>query len=114
MLKCVSDLSCRRMQRGRLVLIEQGWWCDSLNQPEFEALYTAEDGVTGEPFEFVRADQCMHGQVGMESGVPLRAPTAFGTASRALKDSLCLLCDGSHDHQPVIGRNAFGNRSAQT
>ena len=55
-----------------------------MNQLEFEALYTAEDGVTGEPFEFIRADQCMHGQADKESGVPMRAPTAFVTASQSL------------------------------
>ena len=113
MLKWICDLSCRRMRRGRLVLIEQGWLCDSLDQPEFEALYTAEDGVTGEPFEFIKADQCMLGQVDKESGIPMKASTAIGTASRALKDSLGVLCDGSHDHQPVCGRNVYGNRSAQ-
>eukprot|EP00974_Lingulodinium_polyedra_P002980 279722-Lingulodinium_polyedra.AAC.1 len=48
MLQWISDISCKRMRRGRLVLIEQGWMCDSLNQPELEALYTAEDGVTSE------------------------------------------------------------------
>ena len=61
MLEWISDLSRRRMQKGRLVLIEQGWRCDSLDQKEFEELYAASDGVTGEPFEFVRGDQHMHG-----------------------------------------------------
>ena len=114
MLAWISDLSCRRMRRGRLVSFEQGWRCDSLDQKEFEELYTASDGVTGEPFEFIKGDQRMHGQADRESGIPMQASTAFGTASRALKDVLGTLCDGSHEHQPVIGRNAFGNRSAQT
>ena len=55
----------------------------------------------------------MRGQADQESGIPMQAATAFGTASRALKNALGALCDGSRDHQPVIGRNAFGSRSAQ-
>ena len=84
-----------------------------MGQKEFEECYTASDGVTGEPFEFVKGDQRMRGQADREPGIPTQASTAFGTASRALKDVLGTLCDGSHEHQPVIGRNAFGNRSAQ-
>ena len=79
------------MRRGRLVLIEQGWMCDSLDQLEFEALYTAEDAITGEPFEFIKADQCMLGQVNQESGIPMKASTAFGTTSKELQESVGLL-----------------------
>ena len=113
MLDWIANLSAERIKRGRTVLVENGWRCDSLDQEEFKKLYEIQDPIIGEPFEFVSGDQCVHGKKDYESGVPIQAATAWGTTSECLKRRLGQTCKGDHEHQHVQGRNAFGLRSAQ-
>ena len=113
MLGWIAETAEKRASKGRLVLLENGWFCDSLNTTPFERLYEIKDSTTGEQFEFVRGDQCMLGKCDWESGMPIMAPTAWGTTSECLKDRLGQRCDGSHEHQILEGSNCYGRRSTQ-
>ena len=55
-----------------------------------------------------KADQCCYGLKG-ESGQPQRKSTGFLTNSEHLSTALRRQCDGSHQHEMIIG----GNRSAK-
>ena len=57
-----------RIRMGRIVMIEHPWASDLLREPEVEKLIGFPDPVTGEPFEFIKCDQCMYGQMDQESG----------------------------------------------
>ena len=79
MLKWMVNLAKGRIGKGRIVLLDNGWTSEALNLPEIRSLEECTDGLTGEPFEIVRGDQCMLGQHDWESKMPVRARTAWGS-----------------------------------
>eukprot|EP00435_Cladocopium_sp_Y103_P060880 s1403_g22.t1 len=60
----------------------------------------------------VKGDQCMFGLQSRE-GVPRRKSTGWCTNSRAIADELEVKCDGSHDHDVIIGKDGRENKSTQ-
>ena len=45
--------------------------------------------------------------------MPFRARTCWGTNADAIKAKLGTTCSGGHEHQQVMGSNAYGPRSVQ-
>ena len=50
----MADLARKRIERGRVVLVENGWTSDALELDCIASLEGCRDGLTGDPFEFVR------------------------------------------------------------
>eukprot|EP00435_Cladocopium_sp_Y103_P073784 s36_g45.t1 len=63
--------------------------------------------------QLAACDQCRHGLQG-RSGLPHRKPTGFLSNNSYIIDQLGLRCDGTHDHEQVIGRDQGGLRSEQS
>ena len=113
MLSWVGRISKRRIEMGRVVLLENGQTSRALKLEELASLEGTPDGLVDTEFEWVVGDQCLMGQADRESGMPFRARTCWGTNADAVKTKLGKLCSGEHEHQQVMGSNAHGPRSVQ-
>ena len=113
MLKWIARTAKYRTEKGRIALIENSWWSKAWYEDAWKTPENVEDPMTGEPFDFIRTDQCMFGQKDADTGELNQAATAWATASRPLKDTLSRLCDKEHSHQTLLGSNSKGRRTAQ-
>ena len=71
------------------------------------------DLMMDDQVHLVVADQCMYGLVS-RAQVPQRKPTGFITNAEEIAKELGKRCDGSHQHEPVLGSDQGGLRSKQT
>ena len=73
-------------------------------EPELQRL------MNNESVYLVKNDQCMFGLTS-SAGRLHRKPTGWCTSSRSIAEALDVRCDGSHDHEVIIGRSGSVNKS---
>ena len=108
-LKLVVDVCIYQHQRGRYYLLENpsgslAWVYERL-LPRLLAEAAA---------KYATGDQCPFGKKDAVSGRPVRKPTGWMSNNEILLNEICRKCScpwGSH--QPLLGRNELGLRSAQ-
>ena len=98
------SLNRKQLEGGRLFLHEHPAGASSWGLEEVRGL-EKEMGVT-----VVTADQCMYGLTtwGRKRGTraPARKRTKFMTNAEYIAHELNRRCDGSHEHQPLLGGRA--------
>ena len=107
LLEFSAAVARHRLERGRLVILENPWSSDAWEQPELE------DVLLDPTVEFVRGDFCQWNKRDRESGKLLLKPTGFVVTKGALSKRLERRCTGDHDHERIQGSNKFGPRSVQ-
>ena len=107
LLEFVRAVAKHRLERGRLVLLENPWSSDGWEQKELEEVLTHPD------MEFVRVDQCEFGLMDAESGLRHLKPTGLAGNGGVMMRRLSRRCSGQHPHERLEGSNAFGSRTRQ-
>ena len=82
---------------GLHYVFEHPWGASSWSEPCLKRLLQRTDNY------LARVDQCQFGLMGT-SGQPMRKRSGFLTNHRAIAEKLNVTCDGSHDHETIIGR----------
>lgn len=95
------------IQYGGFFLFEHPWTSKAWAEPRLRQLLGVED-VT-----LVRNDQCMFKLVS-GNGIRHKKPTGWLTNHEGIARALDVQCDGSHEHEHVLGSGPGGSKSAKS
>ena len=107
LLEFSARVAQHRLERGRLVLMENPWVSDAW---QHEAL---EEVLLDPAMDFARGDMCCWNKCDLVNGLPYLKPTGFVVNKGILAERLSCRCRGGHDHERIQGNNGFGDRSQQ-
>jgi hypothetical protein len=106
-LEFVREVCKQRLQRDRLVLLENPWGSDAWEETVLEEI------LLDPSLDFVRTDQCQWGLADKESGQLYQKATGFVVAIGPMARRLLQRCNGAHTHEQIAGSNAVGRRSTR-
>ena len=99
MLRWVVSTAKKRMEKGRIVILENGWRSFALSLDCMNRFIDFPDGLVPEAsFQGSRGDHCMLGQRDKENGLPYHAYTAWGTNSVCIREALSVECGRQREH----------------
>ena len=89
---------------GGFFLFEHPWTSKAWEEPRLRRLLEKEGTF------LARNDQCMF-RLQSSRGIRHKKPTGWLTNHRGIAQVLNIQCDGSHDHDPVVGSGPGGSKS---